>query len=209
VSNKQAYIKLDADSKIISRLGNFEIVFLPYNTTQMMQILNDRKYIPKVFTEEAIKYISLKVANRGGDIRKALDMCEASLTSLENKSIINASINYDIVREIYSARYLPFSRYIKNASTYDKVLIITLSIVSKSHHGVGCYEALELFNQYLDKYCSHTVTHYEFHSTLFRYYRQGLILIDNERILTLQIPTDDLKEALFGDASCSTLLEHI
>jgi len=65
--------------KIISRLGNQRLVYEPYTRDQIQKILDSRLQKTHIFSSEAIRYISAKVAAISGDIRRSLQLCKRAV----------------------------------------------------------------------------------------------------------------------------------
>lgn len=66
--------------KIRSRLGEQRLVYRPYNSEQIKIILESRlgEY-SSVFSTDALRYVSEKVASTSGDLRKALQVCRRAI----------------------------------------------------------------------------------------------------------------------------------
>lgn len=88
--------------KVASRLGMERITFKPYNDKELVEIVHSRlgigrrqqsklspveealiKDCDKVFTLDAIIFISKRVSNVSGDARRMLDVCRRSIDSVE------------------------------------------------------------------------------------------------------------------------------
>lgn len=70
-------------AKISSRLGLNRITFQPYSHEELTQIIKSRISDAKVFDNDAIVFISRKVASVSGDARRALDLCRKAIHTAE------------------------------------------------------------------------------------------------------------------------------
>jgi len=60
--------------KISSRIGNQRLIFKPYTSSQLDQILRQRIGHLNVFEDNAINYICKKIAQISSDVRKCLSI---------------------------------------------------------------------------------------------------------------------------------------
>lgn len=141
------------DPRVLSSLSEEEIIFKPYTSLELEQILLDR--VPLAFYENAISKSAIKLAaaisgSENGDARKALDLIRVAgeIAEVEGTSCVTeehvkkayASIDKERINEvikslplhsklILTALYLitlksPNSR-IKSSVLYDKYVLIT------------------------------------------------------------------------------------
>jgi len=61
--------------KISSRIGNNRLIFKPYQKDELVKILSVKIENFELFSEDAIKFCSMKVAAVNGDLRRILHIC--------------------------------------------------------------------------------------------------------------------------------------
>jgi origin recognition complex subunit 1 len=72
--------------RLKSRMGNSRLVYPPYTTTQLMEILELRlKTSEMAFEQSAKRLIAAKVAAVSGDVRRALDICRCATEIAEEE----------------------------------------------------------------------------------------------------------------------------
>lgn len=66
-------------ARISSRIGNARLVFTPYSSTEIKEIITQRVREADIFDEAALNFISKKVAVISSDIRKTLSICRLAI----------------------------------------------------------------------------------------------------------------------------------
>jgi len=85
------------DPRVRSSLGEIEIVFPPYNATQLEDILWDRArdaFVPGVIGLDVIKYCAALAAREHGDARRALDLLRVAGEIAEREDAERVTIAY-------------------------------------------------------------------------------------------------------------------
>lgn len=99
ISNNPKFTEF-LDPKIKSRLGEEKIIFPPYNTLQLEDILKDRSkdaFEPGVLSEGVVSYCAALAAQDMGDARRALDLLRiaSDIAERNNDNIITeAHVKY-------------------------------------------------------------------------------------------------------------------
>jgi origin recognition complex subunit 1 len=70
---------------IKSRLGQNRIVYRPYSTSQITEILTSRVHDFGLFKFDALKIVSSRIAGINGDIRRALQVCRRAVENVKGK----------------------------------------------------------------------------------------------------------------------------
>ena len=60
------------EQKILSRIGNQRLIFRPYTSSEIEEILHERIKNLQIFEKEAIRLIAMKIAKTSSDIRRSL-----------------------------------------------------------------------------------------------------------------------------------------
>lgn len=66
-------------ARISSRIGNARLVFTPYSSAEIKEIITQRVREVDIFDEAALNFISKKVAVISSDIRKTLSICRMAI----------------------------------------------------------------------------------------------------------------------------------
>ena len=133
-------------SKIRSRLGEEKIVFPPYNTEQLQDILKKRAELafePKIIEDGVIPYCAALSAQDSGDARKALDLLRISAEMAErfgDEVVTEAHVNYakntvemdtvkEVIKTLPSQSKIVLMSIIKNHEE-KKTMVITGDVYS-------------------------------------------------------------------------------
>ena len=126
------------DPRVLSTLSEEEVVFRPYNATELRDILLDRAKIAfceGVLTKEALNLCAALAAAEHGDARRALDLLRVAgeLAEREGSSRITA----DHVRR--AGERIEHDRVVealRNLPTHSKIVLLSVYLLSKvgSHH---------------------------------------------------------------------------
>lgn len=111
-------------ARISSRIGNTRLVFGPYNSNEIREIINDRVGDTGLFDSTALQFISKKVALISSDIRKTLMICRQAVdkfrSSQRSSTFLNSKqqITIDFVAEVFDSVYTesPITGYVRQSS---------------------------------------------------------------------------------------------
>jgi Cdc6-like AAA superfamily ATPase len=121
-------------AKIGSRIGHKRLIFSPYNSENLQQIISNRLKDVKVFSPDAIKYVSKKIAAYSSDVRKSLHICRLAIELSFNESNSNQLIGTQTInrafQNYYSNVYLSF---IESKSLPMKVILASLILLFKKN----------------------------------------------------------------------------
>lgn len=111
-------------ARISSRIGNTRLVFSPYTSAEINEIILQRVAKADLFDHHAIQFISKKVALISSDIRKTLNICRQAverhrkqMTAQEGKLFQEKDkITMALVSEIFEQAYnaSPLIQFVKN-----------------------------------------------------------------------------------------------
>ncbi|MEM1724787.1 MAG: AAA family ATPase [Thermoplasmata archaeon] len=136
------------DSRVKSRLNEEKIVFPPYSSQQIYDILYDRVKMANIdgfISEGALKLISSLASQENGDARKAIEMLKASIQ-------LAISSNDKIVEEahVFTAKskmeYDAVIETIKTLPTQTKALLMGIILLRES--GTNQFTTGEIFEAY-------------------------------------------------------------
>ncbi len=138
-------VKEEFDSRVISSLGEEEIIFPPYDAVQLKDILEkrtDKAFADDSIDDGVIPLCSALAAREHGDARKALDLLRVSGEIVENKG--ESKIEQDHVWEAKDKIERDrISEAIKTLPTQSKLVlysIIALKDVKEKIHTGDVYE---------------------------------------------------------------------
>ena len=116
--------------RVASRLGLARLNYLPYNHEQIRKVILERLEEVKaanVFSDDAIKLVSRRVATSSGDIRKALHICRRAI-ELREGNVVNAS---DVNRAQFDLYSNPFVAVIAHLPYLARIVMIALVLETK------------------------------------------------------------------------------
>lgn len=135
-------------ARISSRIGNTRLVFTPYNSGEIKEIIGQRVSETNLFDTEAVSFISKKIALVSSDIRKTLNICRQAVERfrklLEEKKAKNEptpqAISVQMVASIFDETYAsnPLNLYIKKSNDLTKVLLSELWAQLNAHSSKMC-----------------------------------------------------------------------
>jgi Cdc6-like AAA superfamily ATPase len=114
-------------AKIASRIGNKRLIFKPYQTDEMIRILST-KVNSKLFSEDALRMSSMKVASVNGDLRRILQICKRAeeIYDMEGKakgSKIEISHIQRACMDLFDSKVV---NVIKNLKIYEKIILLSI-----------------------------------------------------------------------------------
>jgi cell division control protein 6 len=136
------------DPRVKSSLGEDEIVFPPYDATQLKDILQHRAEVafkPNVLSDEVIPLCAAFAAQEHGDARRALDLLRTAgelaererTNSIEEKHVRRAQEKIELDRVVEVVRTLP---------TQSKLVLYAIILLERQ--GVQNINTGEVFNIY-------------------------------------------------------------
>ena len=113
-------------SRIASRFGYNQLMFKPYTKEQIREIINYKGINLKLFDEDALKLISMKVSAITGDLRRVIIILKRAL-ELYNENIIN---NYENDKKTLINKHFILKAY---SDLFDSKIILTLKQLKICH----------------------------------------------------------------------------
>ncbi len=136
------------DPRVKSRLNEEKIVFTPYSSDDITDILNDRLKLANVsnfVTEGAVRLISTLASQENGDARKAIELMKTSIqlaisnndNTVEERHVFIAKnkLEYDAVAET-----------LKTLPLQTKVLVLSIALLKES--GIAQASTGDVFDAY-------------------------------------------------------------
>ncbi|KAM3143373.1 hypothetical protein pb186bvf_004434 [Paramecium bursaria] len=200
--------------KLQSRMGNNRVVFKPYTSAQIQEIITQRlKQTSSIFLNRTFDFVGKKVASVSTDIRRALQVCRIAV-EIAKKS--NEKVDIPHIREAYSLVYdKPFYACIRKFPKNLKLLMITIALEIHLKQTPICslQQIIQRFKQYQQNVGDHNFLCYEeLKEILIKLKLSNLVEIreqnqfksagyNNIQDLNIQpkFTVDDLKNALQDD----------
>ncbi len=95
-------------ARISSRIGNARLVFTPYSSAEIKEIITQRVRQTDLFDEAALNFISKKVAVISSDIRKTLAICRMAVERFLEESAKSedaSRISLSLVARVFDGTY--------------------------------------------------------------------------------------------------------
>ncbi|XP_026562764.1 origin recognition complex subunit 1 [Pseudonaja textilis] len=136
--------------RVASRLGLTRMSFQPYTYKQLQLIISSRINQLKAFEEDAVQFISRKVAALSGDARRCLDICRRSteICELDSKRGVSGLVNMEHVMQAVDEMFSsPYINAMRNASLQEQIF---LKATIAEFHRLGLEEATiqQIFHQH-------------------------------------------------------------
>lgn len=128
----------ELQGKIASRIGCRRIVYEPYNREQIQTILETRISQLKLFEQDAVRYVSMKVAALSGDMRRCLQISKraveiARAKYAESKASDPIKVNIEHLvsasNELFNSRITALIRCL----TKYEILMLAALILERAH----------------------------------------------------------------------------
>lgn len=123
--------------KIKSRVGNNVLVFKPYSSAEVLEILRLRlgANTPAgeercVFTRDALHYVAKKVANFTSDIRKSFDICRRALHEFLTNPAGRDRITVELVSQVLTKEAnKPLCNFFAGCSDLLQVFVVAILVL--------------------------------------------------------------------------------
>lgn len=120
-------------ARISSRIGNTRLVFSPYTSNEIRDIITERVAETGIFDSSAINFIAKKVALISSDIRKTLNICRQAVEKHRSRNSKGESHVYDemekismsLVSEIFEKNYgsSPLNEFVKKSNQHIRAFL--------------------------------------------------------------------------------------
>ena len=127
-------IKNLLDPRVLSSLGEEEIVFPPYNADQLKDILAQRAalaFYDDILDEDVIPYCAALAAQEHGDARKALDLLRVSAEIAEKEGSIRV-IKEHVKKAIKKIETDHVVEAVRTLPTQSKILLLGMIILKEN-----------------------------------------------------------------------------
>ena len=134
-------------ARISSRIGNTRLVFTPYTSNEIRQIINQRVEEIGIFDANAINFISKKIALISSDIRKTLAICrqavdryleeckKADLAKQGRMFEERNKITMDLVSRVFDNNYSesPLAQFVSRSNDLFKAIFTEMYLETKTN----------------------------------------------------------------------------
>jgi len=204
------------DSRIKSRLNEEKIVFSPYTSSDLFDILKDRVYLAKLdnyVSDENLKLISTLAAQENGDARRAIELLKTSVylalsngeKALNEKYVYLARAKMDSDAIAESIRMLPVQ---------SKILLLSIALLYESGNTqVNTGEVFEAYRNLAIAAGLPVLTPRRITDMLSDLDMQGLVSAKvkslgrygRTKLIDLSIPVSEVKKVILQDENLSKL----
>ena len=129
-------------ARISSRIGNTRLVFGPYNSSEIKEIIEERVKSTGLFDSTALQFISKKVALISSDIRKTLMICRQAVDRFREAQKVSPTeckkaITIEFVSSVFDSVYTesPIMAYVKNANETMRQFLTEMYQEMKANQG--------------------------------------------------------------------------
>jgi origin recognition complex subunit 1 len=200
------------DSKVASRIGKLRLVFQPYTTPQITEIIKSRLANTNIFASEAITLVSKKIASISGDIRRTLNLCNRAMDRCiaQGKDKVTLNDILSVESDIKSSRQY---KAIKALSPSQLACIMAIAIERSKSEDKQSTTINKLLSRYsvikelLKMEPNIVLNHIDVKTLLIKLSNRGIVSLKDNRISTL-IYNDELMFAV-SDASDPRLREYL
>ncbi|CAD8125328.1 unnamed protein product [Paramecium sonneborni] len=178
--------------KLQSRLGNHRIVFKPYNSIQIENILQQRMkniLIKQLFASNTLNYLGKKIATISTDIRKTLSVCRTAIVLAREELLKNNTFSQIEVHHIKLAYDKIYNKPQHNALQYFNhdmkllLIIIALEIHLKTQNYAYFHQVIQRMNQFKQLKNQQTFSYHQIKLILIKLSQLNLIEIKQNLIL--------------------------
>ncbi len=204
------------DPRVKSRLNEEKIVFSPYTSSDLFDILKDRVYLSKLnnfVSDENLKLISTLAAQENGDARRAIELLKTSVyiaisggeKSLNEKYVYLARAKLDSDAVAESLRMLPLQ---------SKVLLLGIALLYESGNTqVNTGEVFDAYRNLASAAGLPVLTPRRITDMLSDLDMQGLISAKvkslgrygRTKLIDLSIPVSEVRKVMLEDENLSKL----
>lgn len=161
-------------ARISSRIGNTRLVFTPYTSAEIKEIIEQRVSEVGIFDANSLNFISKKVALISSDIRKTLMICRQAVEKFKEQaksksqnSDVKPVITVDFVAKVFDNMYRgsPMNDFINLANDLMKNFLTEMYQEMKFNQSkIACYR--KVYERYrnssstaLERYTAHEMLH--------------------------------------------------
>ena len=138
-------------AKIASRIGNKRLIFKPYQTDEMIRILST-KVNSNLFSSDALRMSSMKVASVNGDLRRILQICKRAeeifdMEAKQKGAKIEISHIQRACADLFDSKVV---NVIRNLKVYEKIILLSILFemkltLSNRVDVINLYDRLKFF----------------------------------------------------------------
>jgi origin recognition complex subunit 1 len=201
-------------AKIGSRIGHKRLIFSPYNSTNLQQIMSNRLEDVKIFLPDAIRFVSKKIAAYSSDVRKSLHICrlaiEISMKSADPEKMIGSGIINKAFKVYYSNVHVSF---IQSKSLPMKIILAALISLFKKNSlkTVDIFKFYEKYTMISELTGTHHFTYKQFLGMVKNLESAGILdlkmQMGHHAEVSLSINTDQVEFALKEEKKITSVID--
>lgn len=201
-------------TKIGSRMGHERLIFQPYSSDNLQEIISDRLKDTKVFSSDAIRFVGKKIAAYSSDVRKSLHICRLALELSQKKKYANTLIGAEIINKAFEEYYSNVLIYvIRSKSLPIKVIMGALITFFKSSSikVVDIFKLYEKYKHLTGMIGTHLFNFQQFLGVVKKLHQMGILEMKigsgMKQEISLLINTDSMEYALKDDKKIISVLD--
>ena len=203
--------------RIASRIAGEKLVFHPYSKDQLINIMEVRLREIPVFEEKAIQYVTRKVANCSGDVRRCLELCRraAEIAMERQENIFKVKIT-DVDVAIREAFGTPQLKLLQQSPLLYRLVLVAVEL--ESHYAGQCdVRASSVYERLKELYSVMTrekLNFSNFSDIVADLVSQRLLICETGRCrlgvkIAMNVRSDDLIAVIKADKQLSWLDDRI
>lgn len=201
-------------AKIGSRIGHKRLIFSPYNSKNLQQIMANRLQDVKVFLPDAIRFVSKKIAAYSSDVRKSLHICRLAIEISLNRADAHKMIGSGVINKAFEVYYSNVQvSFIQSKSLPVKIILAALISLfkNKSLKVVDIFKFYEKYKMISELTGTHHFTYKQFLGMVMNLQAAGILDLKmhmgSHAEVSLSINTDQVEFALKEEKKITSVID--
>lgn len=201
-------------AKIGSRIGHKRLIFSPYNSKNLQQIMANRLQDVKVFLPDAIRFVSKKIAAYSSDVRKSLHICRLAIEISLSRSKAQEMIGSGTINKAFELYYSNVQvSFIQSKSLPVKIILAALISLFKNNSVkiVDIFKFYEKYRIISELTGTHLFTFKQFLSMVRNLAAAGILdlkmQMGHHAEVSLSVNTDQVEFALKEEKKITSVID--
>ena len=217
-------------SKVQSRMGNNKIMFKPYTKDDLYKIIISLGINMKLYSEDALKLSTMKVAAFNGDLRRAILILKRSkeifeddkknIPQISDKDLISKYYILQACEQLFDSK---ITKVLRMLQISEKIILAALltRLKDSNENRISVGELYENIDKFLDKYNESTniyleINWYEYEKIIYNLLRLKIVsFVDGQKdnfidnYIVTKFYTDEFMAACDGIDSMKPIIDLI
>lgn len=201
-------------AKIESRIGHSRLIFSPYNSENLQQIMSNRLQDVGVFSPDAIKFVSKKIAAYSSDVRKSLHICRLAIELSFKKKNLCEKIGTETINKAFELYYSNVQvAYIQAKALPMKIILAALITLFKKNSlkMIDIFKFYQKYYQISELTGTHVFSYKQFLGMVKNLASSGILdlkmQMGNHAEVSLLINTDQVEFALKEEKKITNVID--